>query len=86
MAKPWAVDADDAYKAWFQRRRPLEDEELALPSWLASLEDGGPPADTSADGENRSAEGPHGRSITFRVFETTQADTVAGYIYVLDID
>jgi hypothetical protein len=57
-----------------------------MASWLASLEDDGPPAPTSITGENRTAEDPDGRTVTYRVFKTTDSDTVAGYIYILDID
>lgn len=57
-----------------------------MASWLASLEDEGPPAPISISGENRIAEDPDGRTVTFRVFETADTDTVAGYIYILDID
>jgi hypothetical protein len=85
VTRPWAVNAADAYASWFGRHRPSEGEELALASWLVSLEDSGPPA-ASASGLNRTAVTASGHTVTFRVFETTESDTVSGYIYVLDID
>jgi hypothetical protein len=79
------VNASDAYLTWFSRHLPSIDEELEVAAWLATFEDDGPPPSATAHGANHWAEGPGGRSMTFRVFETSEDDTVAGYIYVLDI-
>lgn len=86
MTKSWHVSAGDAYQRWCERHSPTEAEELELSSWLAACEDDGPPPIVTEDGENKVAIGPYGGMVAFRVFETTEADSVTGYIYVLDID